>query len=49
MFLHHLNPSERPVYSWIIREDHKNKENDHQLKNLLIVEQILFVSTLGNV
>ena len=44
-----FKPSERPVYSCIIREDHKNKENDHQLKRLLIVEQILFVSTLGNV
>ena len=27
----------------------KNKANDHQLKRLLIIEQILFVSTLGDV
>ena len=29
--------------------DHENKGNDHQLKKLLIVKQILLVSTLGNV
>ena len=28
---------------------HKNKGNDHQLKILLIVKQILLVGTLGNV
>ena len=27
----------------------KNKGNDHQLKKLLIVKQILLVRTLGNV
>ena len=27
----------------------KNKGNDHQFKMLLIVKQILFVSTLGDV
>ena len=30
-------------------QGHKNKENDHQLKKLLITQQILLVSTLGNV
>ena len=28
---------------------HENKRNYHQLKKLLIAEQILLVSTLGNV
>ena len=27
---------------------HKNKENDHQLKRLLNVKQVLFISTSGN-
>ena len=27
---------------------HENKGNDHKLKELLIVKQILFVSTTGN-
>ena len=27
----------------------ENRENDHQLKQLLIVKQILLVSTLGNI
>ena len=30
-------------------QDHENKGNDHQLKELLIVKQILLFSTLGNV
>ena len=30
-------------------QGHKNKGNDHQLKKLLIAQQILLVSTLGNV
>ena len=29
--------------------DHENKGNDHQLKVLLFVKQILLVSTSGNV
>ena len=31
---------------WIIHEGLKNEGNDHQLKKLLIVNQILLVSTL---
>ena len=34
---------------WIIHQDHENKGNDHQIKKLLIVKQILPVSTLQNV
>ena len=34
---------------WITHLGHKNKGNDHQLNKLLIVEQILLVSALGNV
>ena len=30
-------------------QDHENKGNDHQLKELLIVKQILLFSTLRNV
>ena len=30
-------------------QGHKNKKNDHQLKILLITQQILLVSILGNV
>ena len=30
-------------------QGHENKWNDHQCKKLLIVEQILLVSILGNV
>ena len=46
-YLKHLISS----YS-IIPESHKgceNKGNDHQLKRLLIVKQILLDSTLGNI
>ena len=31
-----------------MHEGHEIKENKHQLKKLLIVKQILLVSTLGN-
>ena len=34
---------------WVTHYGHKNKGNDHQLKEFLIVKQILPVSTLGNV
>ena len=38
-----------PLYHpWIINYGHKNKGNEYQLKKLLIVEQILLVSTLSN-
>ena len=30
-------------------EGHENKEDDHQVKKLLMAVQILLVSTLGNV
>ena len=36
-------------HPWMTLQGHKNKGNDHQLKELLIVKQILLVSTLGNV
>ena len=36
-------------HPWITHEGHENKRNDHQLRKLLIVWQILFVSTLKNV
>ena len=32
-----------------LHEGHENKGNDHQLKKLLIVKQILLLSTSGNV
>ena len=37
-----------PWITWI-NEGHTNKWNDHQPKKLLIVKQILLVSTLVNV
>ena len=41
---HHLvSPYNNTAESFI--EDHENKGNDHQLKKLLIVKQILLVST----
>ena len=36
-------------HPWMTLQGHKNKGNDHQLKKLLITQQILLVSTLGNV
>ena len=33
----------------ITHQGHENKGNDHQLKKLLIVKQILLVSTIGNI
>ena len=36
-------------HSWIKHYGYENKGNDNQLKNLLIVKQILLDSTLGNV
>ena len=42
-FLLTISPTE------ITNKGDKNKENDHQLKKLLIVTQILIVSMLGNV
>ena len=38
-----------PYHPWIKHEGHESKGSDHQLKKLLIVRQILLVSTLGNV
>ena len=32
-------------HPWIKHKGHENKVNDHQLKKLLIVKQILLVST----
>ena len=34
---------------WVTHYGHENKGNDHQLKEFLIVKQILLVSTLRNV
>ena len=36
-------------HRWIKHEGHKNKRNDHQRKMLLIVRQILLISTSGKV
>ena len=36
-------------HSWIKCKGHRKKVNDRQLKRLLIIEQILLVSTIGNV
>ena len=36
-------------HPWIKRQGHKNRGNDNLQKNQLIVKQILFASTLGNV
>ena len=36
-------------FSWITHQDQENIRNDHQLKRLLIVKQILLVNTLGNI
>ena len=51
-----LTPLELPTpnfflqdHPWIKPQGDKNKGNDHQLKKLLIVKQILLVSTLRNV
>ena len=34
---------------WIKHQGHEDKGDEHQVKKLLIVEQILIVRTLGNV
>ena len=51
-----LNPQEwlasnfsLPYHPWITLESHENRGVDHQLKQLLIVKQILLVSPFGNV
>ena len=48
-----LNPKNNQhqvsLYNNTAESDHVNKGNDHQLKKLSIVKQILLVSTLGNV
>ena len=36
-------------HPWIKHKGHENEENDHQLKRIAIVQQILLISTLGNV
>ena len=36
-------------HPWIKHWGHENKGNDHQVKQLLIIKQILLVSSLGNV
>ena len=36
-------------HPWIKHSGHENEENDHQLKRIAIVQQILLISTLGNV
>ena len=36
-------------HPWITREGHKITRNDHYLKKLLIVKQILLVNTIGNI
>ena len=44
---HQVSPYNNTAESFIW--NHVNKGNDHQLKKLSIVKQILLVSTLGNV
>ena len=44
---HLVSPYNNTAESFI--QDHENKGNNHQLKRLLIVKQILLVNTLGNV
>ena len=51
-----FNPWEWPAsnfsfqyHPWIKHLGHENKGNDNQLKNLLIIRQILLASTLENV
>ena len=41
--------SDQQCHPWIIHSGCKKKGNDHQLKKLLIVEQVLLASTLENV
>ena len=41
--------SDQQCHPWIIHSGHKKKGNDHQLKKLLIVKQVLLASTLENV
>ena len=36
-------------HPWIKHEGHENKGIDHQPKKLLIVKQMLLVSSMGNV
>ena len=54
-FVNPLTPKEWPAsnfsqryHPWIKHLGHKNRENDNQVKELLIVEQILLASTKGN-
>ena len=42
------NFSQRHHQTWIKHLGYKSRENDNQLKELLIVEQILLISTEGN-
>ena len=46
-----FNPSNfsLQLHTYIKYEGHENKGNDHQFKKLVIVKQILPVSTLGHV
>ena len=56
LHFHHSNPKSKKAsnfssqyHHWITRSDHENKGNNHQLKKLLILKQILLTSILGNV
>ena len=45
-YQHLISPYNNTLES---NKGHENRGDDHQLKQLLIIKQILFVSTLGNV
>ena len=50
--MHAIASNFSPLYMyhlWIKNENHKNRGGDHQLKQLLIVKQILLVSLIENV
>ena len=36
-------------HRWIKNSSYENKRNDHHLKKIMIMRQILLVSTIGNV
>ena len=45
----HLINFSLQYYPWIKDDSHENRGNDHQLRKLLIFQQILLLSIIGNV
>ena len=45
----HLIKFSSQYYPWIKDDNHENRGNDHQLRKLLIFQQILLLSIIGNV